>query len=78
MPNAGTLSGAGENWHFARICNRKGRLQYLTEFASRERTENKEIGGDVENGKTGFCHVLVSQEFFFPIMQVAQKLRDIL
>lgn len=54
---------------FAQNCNRKGRLLYLTEFASRERTENKEIGGDVRNGKTRFCHALVFKFgffFFFP------------
>lgn len=60
---------------FAQNCNRKGRLLYLTEFASRERTENKEIGGDVLNGKTRFRHALVFKfAFFFSLMQVAQKL----
>lgn len=64
MPDAGTLSGANGNWNFAQIRNRKVRLLNLTEFAPRERTVNEEIGGDVENGKTRFRHVLVSQDFF--------------
>lgn len=44
---------------------RKGRFLYLTKFASRERTENKERNGDMENGNTRFCYVLVSQRSFF-------------
>lgn len=65
-------------------CNRKGRRLYLTKFVSRERKENKEIGGDVESGNIRFCRVLVSQRslcFFLLFLfwtQVSQKLSDFL